>query len=252
MTYIHPVNAPQARAFATVLLLVALAGCASIPPEQQLIRDAAEALGGVDRVRAAGVVVLEGTGRQWNLGQDLRPGLADQTFTVSAFQRAIDTGSARMRTTLTRTPNFAYFQGPQAQTQVQGLDGDVAYNVGANGTPARASSSTAADRRAERLHHPLVLVALALQDGAGLSPVRVNGAERALDVTTTAGAITLVVGADARPVRIESPGTHINLGDVRLTTTFADYAESAGGLRLPTRVATKVDDFTTEIGRAHV
>ena len=238
-------NAPHVRAFGTSLLLVALAGCASIPPEQQLIRDAAEALGGVDRVRAAGVVVLEGTGRQWNLGQDLRPGLADQTFAVSAFQRAIDTGAARMRTTLTRTPNFAYFQGPQAQTQVQGLDGDVAYNVGASGTPARASSSTAADRRAERLHHPLVLVALALQDGAGLSPVRVNGAGRALDVTTPAGAITLVVGADARPVRIESPGTHINLGDVRLTTTFADYAESAGGLRLPTRVATKVDDFTT-------
>ncbi len=200
-------NAPQLRAFATFLLLLAFAGCASVPPEQQLIREVAEALGGVERVRAAGVMVLEGTGRQWNLGQDLRPGLADQTFTVSAFQRVVDTGAPRMRTTLTRTPNFAYFQGPQAQTQVQGVDGDVAYNVGASGTPARASVSTAADRRAERLHHPLVLVALALQDGAGLSPVRVNGAERALDVTTPAGAITLVVGAEARPVRIESPGT---------------------------------------------
>ena len=238
-------TAPQVRAFATSLLFVALAGCASVPPEQQLIRDAAEALGGVERVRAAGVVVLEGTGKQWNLGQDMRPGLADQTFTVSAFQRVVDTGAPRMRTTLTRTPNFAYFQGPQAQTQVQGVDGDVAYTVGANGTPARASGAAAADRRAERLHHPLVLVALALQDGAGLSPVRVSGAERALDVTSPAGAITLVVGADARPVRIESPGTHINLGDVRLTTTFSDYAEAVGGLRLPTRFATKVDDFTT-------
>ena len=29
-----------------------------------------------------------------------------------------------------------------------------------------------------------------------------------------------------------------------LTTTFADYAD-AGGLQLPTRIATKVDDFTT-------
>ncbi len=238
-------NAPRFRAFATSLLLVTLAGCASVPPEQQLIRDAAEALGGVDRVQAAGVVVIEGTGRQWNLGQDLRPGLADQTFTVSAFQRAIDLDTVRMRTTLTRTPNFAYFQGPQAQTQVQGLDGDMAYNVGANGTPARTSATVAADRRAERLHHPLVLVELALLDGARLSPVRVNGAERALDVETPAGPITLVVGADARPVRIESPGTHINLGDVRLTTTFADYVEAAGGLRLPARFATKVDDFTT-------
>ena len=238
-------SAPHVRVFATSLLLVTLAGCASVPPEQQLIRDAAEALGGVDRVRAAGVVVLEGTGRHWNLGQDLRPGLADQTFTVSAFQRAIDLDAVRMRTTLTRTPTFAYFQGPQAQTQVQGLDGDMAYNVGANGTPARTSATVAADRRAERLHHPLVLVELALLEGARLSPVRVNGTERTLDVTTDAGAITLVVGADARPVRIESAGTHLNLGDVRLTTTFADYAEGAGGLRLPARVTTKVDDFTT-------
>ena len=53
-----------------------------------------------------------------------------------------------------------------------------------------------------------------------------------------------MVGADDRPTRIESPGTHINLGDVVLTTTFADYAD-AGGLQLPTRLATKVDDFTT-------
>ena len=234
-----------ARLGLTIGLLTLAAACTRLTPEQQLVHDAANALGGADRVRAAGVVVLEGTGRQWNLGQDLRPGLAEQTFTVSAFQRAIDLDAARMRTTSTRTPNFAYFQGPQAQTQVQGLDNDLAYNVGANGTPARASSATAADRRVERLHHPLVLVALALEDGAGLSPVRVNGAERALDVTTPAGAITLVVGADARPLRIESPGTNINLGDVRLTTTFADYADAAGGLRLPARFATKVDDFTT-------
>jgi len=46
-----------------------------------------------------------------------------------------------MRTTLTRTPNFACCQGPQAQTQVQGLDNDLAYNVGASGAPARASSA---------------------------------------------------------------------------------------------------------------
>ena len=144
----------------TISLLTLAAACTRLTPEQQLVHDAAEAMGGVDRVRAAGVVVLEGTGRQWNLGQDLRPGLAEQTFTVSAFQRAIDLDAVRMRTTLTRTPNFAYFQGPQAQTQVQGVDGDVAYNVGANGTPARTSATVAADRRAERLHHPLALVEL--------------------------------------------------------------------------------------------
>jgi glyoxylase-like metal-dependent hydrolase (beta-lactamase superfamily II) len=226
------------------MIVAALAACTQRTPEQQLIHDTAEALGGRARIEQAAVLTVEGTGTQYNLGQDLRPGLADQTFTVSAFKREVDLNAPRLRTTQTRTPKFAYFQGPQAQTQVAGVDGEVAYNVGANGTPTRASAAAAADRRVDRLHNPLLLVKAGLAEGARLSPVRTEGAERALDITTDAGPITLVVGADNKPTRIQSPGTHINLGDVVLTTTFADYAD-AGGLQLPTRVTTKVDDFTT-------
>ena len=232
---------------AVVLLAVVVAAAACTEtrtPEQQLLHDAAEALGGQDRIDAVGVLTMDGTGTQYNLGQDLRPGLAEQTFTVSAFKREIDVAAPRIRTTQTRTPNFAYFQGPQAQTQVQGVDSDVAYTVGASGTPARASAAAAAERRSERFHHPLVLLRAALAPTAQVSTVRTEGAERVADVTTDAGTFTMVVGADNRVVRIESPGTHINLGDVVLTTTFSDYADT-GGLQLPTRMATKVDDFTT-------
>jgi glyoxylase-like metal-dependent hydrolase (beta-lactamase superfamily II) len=234
---------PMTR-FALVALFVAAAACTRRTPEQQLVHDAAEALGGQARIDAVSVLTMEGTGTQYNLGQDLRPGLADQTFTVSAFKREIEAGVARMRTTQTRTPNFAYFQGPQAQTQTQGLDQDVAYNVGASGTPARAAAAAEADRRAEQLHHPLRLLRFALGPNTVLSAVRTEGAERLVDITTYAGPITLAVGADNRPTRIQSHGTHINLGDVTLSTTFADYAD-AGGLQLPTRITTKVDDFTT-------
>jgi glyoxylase-like metal-dependent hydrolase (beta-lactamase superfamily II) len=225
-------------------IAAAAAACNQRTPEQQLVHDAAEALGGQARIEAVTVLTMEGTGTQYNLGQDLRPGLADQTFTVSAFKRESEAGVARMRTTQTRTPNFSYFQGPQAQTQTQGLDQDLAYNVGANGTPTRASAAVTAERRAEQLHHPLRLLRFALVPNTVLSAVRTEGAERLVDITTYAGPITLAVGADNRPTRIQSPGTHINLGDVTLTTTFADYAD-AGGLQLPTRIATKVDDFTT-------
>jgi glyoxylase-like metal-dependent hydrolase (beta-lactamase superfamily II) len=225
-------------------VVVASAACTQRTPEQQLVYDAAEALGGQARIDAVGVLTMEGTGTQYNLGQDLRPGLAEQTFTVSAFKREVEAGAPRLRTTQTRTPNFAYFQGPQAQTQVQGVDNDVAYNVGASGTPARAAAAAAGDRRSERFHHPLVLLRAALAPNAQVSTVRMDGAQRVADVTTEAGTFTMVVGADNRVVRIESPGTHINLGDVVLTTTFSDYADAAG-LQLPTRMATKVDDFTT-------
>lgn len=232
-------------ALVTIAAIVAgAAGCTQRTPEQQLIQDAADALGGRARIEQAAVLTMEGTGTQYNLGQDMRPGQAEQTFTVSSLKREVDLTAPRLRMSQTRTPNFAYFQGPQAQTQVAGVDGEVAYNVGANGTPTRASAAVAADRRVDRLHNPVLLVKLALAEGAQLSPVRTEGAERALDITTDAGPITLVVGADNRPTRAQSPGTHINLGDVTLTTTFADYAD-AGGLQLPTRITTAVDDFTT-------
>lgn len=236
------------RRVAMAVMACGVAGsvaCTRLTPEQQLVQDAAAALGGADRIQAAGVLTMTGTGTQHNLGQDLRPGLAEQTFTVSAYARELDVAGPRMRTTLTRTPNFAYFQGPQAQTQVQGVDGEAAYNVGANGTPTRASATVAAERRADQLHHPLRLLRVALTPNTALSPVRTDGRERLVDVTTDAGAITLAVGEDGRPTRIVSGGSHINLGDVVLTTTFADYADAGGGLMLPTRVTTKVDDFTT-------
>lgn len=233
------------RGAATVAVMVWSLGCTRLTPEQQLVQDAAQALGGADRIQAAGVLTMKGTGTQYNLGQDLRPGLAEQTFTVSAYTRELDAAGPRMRTTLTRTPNFAYFQGPQAQTQVQGVDGEVAYNVGANGTPTRVSATAAVERRAEQLHHPLRLLRVALAPDTTLSAVRTEGAERMLDVTTEAGPVTLAVGADGRPTRIISGGSHVNLGDVVLTTTFSDYADAGGGLMLPTRFATKVDDFTT-------
>lgn len=231
------------------LTLLALAttpiACARLTPEQQLVHDAAQALGGADRVRAAtGVLVLEGTGRQFNLGQDLRPGLAEQTFTVTGYSRAYDLALARLRVTQTRTPNFAYFQGPQAQTQTQGVDGDVAYNASGASAATRAPAAVAVERRVERFHHPLVLLKVALDPSTRVSNLRVAGDERLVDVETSAGPVTLGVGGDGRPVRIASPGTHPNLGDVTLTTTFGAYGDAAG-LRLPGAVATRVDDFTT-------
>jgi glyoxylase-like metal-dependent hydrolase (beta-lactamase superfamily II) len=231
------------------LLLLSGAACERLTPEQQLVHEAAEAIGGLQRVVNTPAIVIAGNGRQFNLGQDRRPGLAEQTFTVSAFERDLDLEAPRMRTTLARTPDFAYFQGPQAQTLVHGIDGDVAYNVNAAGAATRLSATIAAERRTERLHHPLVLLRQALEQNASLLPAplpddRARAGERAIVMQTNSGAVTFVLDADKRPIRIESPGTHPNLGDVLLTTRFGDYAE-ADGLRLPTRITTLVDDFTT-------
>jgi hypothetical protein len=100
---------------ARYIALVAVAGlvaCSQAAPEQQIVDDAAAALGGAERIRAAKTLAIEGSGTQYNLGQDVVPGASGQTFTVTSLTRHIDVAGERSRTTLTRAPNFTYFQGP--------------------------------------------------------------------------------------------------------------------------------------------
>src|SRR5437899_2109796 len=124
-----------------------LGGCAQAPPEQQTINDAAAALGGRDRILAVKTLIIEGGGSNGNLGQDVTPEATSQTFTVSDYKRAIDVAAGRARVEQTRTPNFTYFQGQQPQKQVFGIDGDVGYNVAADGTATRVANAVANDRR---------------------------------------------------------------------------------------------------------
>ena len=72
-----------------VLALGILAGCQSAPPEQQVIDDAAAALGGRDRLLAIKSLTLEGGGTNGNLGQDMTPEATGQTFTISNYRRLI-------------------------------------------------------------------------------------------------------------------------------------------------------------------
>jgi glyoxylase-like metal-dependent hydrolase (beta-lactamase superfamily II) len=223
---------------------LALAACASATPEQQFVTDTAEALGGRDRVAAIKTVALEGEGTQWNVGQDMTIDATGQTFTVTRYRRAIDLQGPRLRIEQTRTPNFLYFQGQAPQTQVLGLDGDVAYSIGANGTPARAGAQAARDRLAELNHHPIVLVRAALDGKAQVTNVRADGKEQLADITLPGGAVlTLAVDAATHlPARIRSKSAHPNLGDVIVETRFSEYAD-VSGVKLPQRLETRTDRF---------
>lgn len=230
-----------------LLMLAVVLGCTRPTPEQLAVFDAITALGG-ESVTRVKTLVIEGTGAQGNLGQDVTPEAASQTFRVTGYTRAIDwsTRPPRVRVEQTRTPTFVYFQGPQPQKQVIGLDGDVAYNVGASGTATRTSETAMRDRRIELYHHPVTAVRAALEGGARLSNARTEGQERLVDITTADGT-TLTLAIDAttnRPTRTFSRSSHPNLGDVTIETRFGDY-QNVGGLQLPGRLITRVDDFTT-------
>jgi len=219
-----------------------VSACARPTPEQQIVNDAAAALGGRDRILAVKTLVVEGDGANGNLGQDLTPERTAQAFVVSGFKRVVDLSGRRMRTEQTRTPNFTYFQGQAPQRQVFGLDGDVAYTIAPNGTGSRAADAVAKDRRAEFHHHPLVLVRAALDPKATLANPRTTDTQRVVDVTTAAGqTFTLAIDTGTRlPTRIVSMTDNLNLGDVAMETAFADY-QDVSGLKLPARLTTTID-----------
>jgi glyoxylase-like metal-dependent hydrolase (beta-lactamase superfamily II) len=233
----------------SAVLMMAVA-CAR-PPERQLIDDAAQALGGAERVRAVKTIVIEGEGTQYNLGQDVVPGASGQTFAVTQYTRAIDVANERARTELTREPKFTYWQGLAPQRQIQGLDKTVAYNVAANGNASRASQTVADDRRDEFLRHPITAVRAALDPAAAVSNLRTENGQTLVDIVTAdKRALTLAIDANTKlPSRVTTAANHVNLGDVRISTSFADY-QNVNGVQLPARLTTRTDDFTTAEVRA--
>src|SRR5580700_3919091 len=126
-----------------------LSACARPTPEQQIVDDAAAALGGRDKILAVKTLVIEGEGTNGNLGQDMTPEATSQTFTVTGYKRVIDVAAGRARIEQTRTPTFVYFQGQAPQRQVLGIDGAIGYNIAANGTATRVADEVARDRRAD-------------------------------------------------------------------------------------------------------
>ena len=229
-----------------LLAVVILTGCAKPTPEQQLINDAAAALGGAEKLLAVKTLVFEGGGTHYNLGQDLLPGASGETFAVTQYKRAIDVQAERARTELTRVPKFTFWQGLAAQRQIQGIDKAIAYSIAPNGTASRVAQAAADDRRAEFLRHPVTAVRAALAPGVRLTNVRTEGSESSVEIATSDGrAFTLAIDAKTKlPTRVFMPANNVNLGDVVISTAFSEY-QGVGNLQLPARLITKTDDFIT-------
>jgi hypothetical protein len=209
----------------------------------QLVRDAAEAMGGVDRLDTVKTLTVEGEGPAPNLGQNITPDSELPVWYVTEFRRTIDPANGLMRVQQVRTARFL-FAGATTQRQTYGLTGGVAYNIAQNGSAVGASEAAARDRRIEWLHHPVTALRAALDSGARLSNLRTEGSLRLVDVATTKDeTFTLAVsGSDLLPARVTSMSYQPNLGDVAIETSFSEY-EDAGGVRLPKRLTTKIDKY---------
>jgi hypothetical protein len=226
------------------MAVAATAGCARTSPELRVINAAADALGGRQKVLAVRTLTIEGEGPAPNVGQNTMPDGELPVWKVTEFKRTIDVPNHRMRTSQLRTAQFL-FANANTQRQNQGLDGEVAYNIGADGTASRASAAVAGDRRVELLQHPLVIVREVLDDpGTKLSGYRASGNQEIVEIETSKGEkLTLAVDAGSKlPSRVTSMSDNANMGDVAIDTAFSGY-DSVSGLQLPKRITTTIDKY---------
>ena len=230
------------QAIFTIVLTLAMYGCAS--QEMSVIKGAADAVGDEAGIKAVNTLVLEGTGENFNLGQNMSPEAPLPKLTVTSSKRSFDYASGRWRLEQARTPTYVTANTAPNQPQVLGVDGDVAYNVGANGMATRAAEQVAQDRHSELFHHPIGALRAALADGAQITNARKEGDDDAVDVASGSDKFTLYVNTMTKlPSKVVTMTYNANLGDVALTTEFGNYADS-GGMNLPGKIVSKTDKYT--------
>src|SRR5258705_4181639 len=210
--------------------------------EQQIVGDAAAAMGGRDRILAVKTLVVQGGGHDLNVGQSLRYdelGLQSDAWQIRDYKRTYDLANTRARFEVVRASQYPYYQGVGGERVVQGLDGGVAFNVAPNGNATRVVSGQAAGRRAEYLRHPLTLVLALLDPSAKLANGRTQGAERLVDITSGGVTLTLAINSGTKlPSRIIQMTDSPTMGDTAVEASFGEYG-MVGGLRLPARITTR-------------
>ena len=225
-------------AVATIACTLLLPAAAQTP-EQQIVNDAATALGGRDRVMAVKTMLLEGAGNFvgiTSLRYDDDIGFKSAIEQLRDVKRAYDLANTRGRFELTRMVEYVFYIGDAPTRTIQGLDGTVAFNINPtnqNATPAPGNQGTG--RRLEYLRHPLTLVRAALGPDAKLSNVRTESGERMVDVVIgDLPPLTLAISATTKlPTRIFEMVDNNLFGDTLQAIEFTDYT-AVNGLQLPT------------------
>jgi glyoxylase-like metal-dependent hydrolase (beta-lactamase superfamily II) len=230
------------QAIFMIVVTLAMQGCAS--QEMSVIKGAADAVGDEAGIKAVNTLVIEGTGENFNLGQNMSPEAPLPKLTVTSSKRSIDYANGRWRLEQARTPTYITANTAPNQPQILGVDGNVAYNVPATGSPTRAAEQVAQDRHSELFHHPVGALRAALADGVQITNARKEGNDDIVDVANGSDKFTLYVDSTTKlPSKVVTMTYNANLGDVALTTEFSNYADS-GGMNLPGKLVSKTDKYT--------
>lgn len=246
-----------------LLLGIGLVAGAAVQAQDNAARavvvDAANALGGVDRITALRTLRLRGYGHEayQDGGSEIttEERAPEKMTNLTAYQREIDFANGRtlVRARLSRAFVFAARAMMQGMPIAQALDGEVAFDPAANGTARRQSAAVAQRRRMELLANPVMAVRTALEAGSRISNRRSESGLTLVDVQTSRGEdFTLALDADSKlPQWVRWVAPHENLGEVTLRAEFSAYAP-VQGLQLPMSYNTVSDFKDTVMLRLHV
>ncbi len=236
------------KSIVAILALVVVSAYGQTP-EMQVINGAAEALGGKNRILSLKTITIEGYGQlaYQNGGGNITaaPDAPQKWINTSGVRRTMDLEHGRMRLEqrLVQDFVFAYARNMTGEVRVnQVLDGDIAFNMGADGRPARAADAVVKARRIEMLNNPVTIVRTALDPATKVSNFRNAGKLQLVDITTAKGdKLTLAVDRVTRlPAWVSWLGPDTNLGDVIFRTSFLGY-QVEKGLMLPYGYNTRMD-----------
>ena len=220
-------------------------------PGRQLIDDAVAAMGGRERVMAVKTLMFEGGGHDFQVDQEFAYDELGSQFLVYQlrdYKRSYDLANGRGRFEQVREAQSTIFNGERPQRTVQSLDGDIAFNIGDDGSATRVFQ--VAGRRVEYLRHPLTLMRAALAANATLSNVRTQGSERLVDLKLDAIQLTVAFDTSTKlPSRVVQLVYSETLGDRPNEMRWSDY-RAVNGVQLPTLLTWKVGRWT--VGQVRV
>jgi glyoxylase-like metal-dependent hydrolase (beta-lactamase superfamily II) len=227
-------------ALLTVLAALLLAPNAGAQrPGRPLLDEVAQAMGGRERVLSVRTLILEGTGENYNLGQNVSPQAPLPVYAVTEFRRTIDFANRRWRHEQSRVPRFPT-GNTAAQRQRIGYDG-VAFDILADGTVRRAAGRADVDRANELLNDPIGFLQVALTPRTELTEERARGELRHVRMNAAGDKFAIFVDRRTRlPARIEKIVYHPVLGDAILATELSDWRQ-VDGLMLPMRIVQRLD-----------
>jgi glyoxylase-like metal-dependent hydrolase (beta-lactamase superfamily II) len=224
--------------------------------DRPLLVAAAEALGGLQRVQGVRNITLIGYGTyayQFGGGNVTSgPNAAQRYMGANDLRRVYDLEHGRFQQKERRSMLFTFARASPTLWEPYDLvlDGDIAYDIAADGKATRAARWSASAwhvdgvhmRRMWMLNNPVALVRAALDPATRVSPVRVEGDAQVMDLTLLQGdKLTLALATRTHlPLWVRWANPHNTFGQYTFTTYFEGYTPF-DGLLLPMSYNTRID-----------